>query len=89
MAEIYIPTLHSFAMGNIFTGSCGAFRFRIDPQIAKKSPKEVDMEASSIVAEIWYGEKCYELSTVEGRQEYPMTEAGRGALKAWLESHIQ
>ena len=28
MGEVFIPTLHTFAMNNIFTGSCGAFRFR-------------------------------------------------------------
>ena len=28
MAEIFLPTLHTFAMNNIFTGSCGLFRFR-------------------------------------------------------------
>lgn len=27
MKEVFIPTLHAFAMDNTFTGSCGAFRF--------------------------------------------------------------
>ena len=31
MAELYLPTLHTFAMNNIFTGSMGAFRFRAAP----------------------------------------------------------
>ena len=31
MQEIYIPTLHTFAMKNTFTGSCGLFRFKITP----------------------------------------------------------
>ena len=39
--DIYLPTLHSFAMNNIFTGSCGALRFRIVPNVVKKTQKEV------------------------------------------------
>ena len=27
MAELFLPTLHTFAMNNIFTGSCGMLRF--------------------------------------------------------------
>ena len=27
MDSIYIPTLHTFAMENVFTGSCGLFRY--------------------------------------------------------------
>ena len=65
---IYLPTLHSFAMNNIFTGSEGNLRFRIVPKVAKlPNSKEVDMENSSIEAEYWYGVLCYEKSTIEGR----------------------
>ena len=86
--ELFIPTLHTFAMNNIFTGSCGLFRFRIKPNIVKKTPKEVDMEASSITVEFWHGEFCYEKSEVEDSQTFPMTETGRADMKAWLESNI-
>ena len=86
--ELFIPTLHTFAMNNIFTGSCGLFRFRIKPNIVKKTPKEVDMEASSITAEFWHGEYCYEKSQMEGEQTFPMTEEGRLAMKQWLEENI-
>ena len=88
MEQIYIPTLHSFAMDNVFTGSYGAFRFRIKPQIVRISNKEVNMDESSIMAEYWYGEKCYELSQMEGSQEFPLTAEGRTAMQAWLESKI-
>ena len=88
MNEIFLPTLHTFAMGNIFTGSCGMFRFRVEPNVVKKAPKEVDMEASSISAEFWHGPYCYEKSTMEGAETFPMSEEGRLALKAWLESNI-
>ena len=87
MADIYIPTLLTFANNNIFTGSCGNMRFRIAPTIVMATPKEVDMEQSSIFAEIWYGEKCYDLSTMEHSNTFPMSEEGRQALKSWLEEN--
>ena len=55
MEEIFIPTLHTFAMNNIFTGSCGEFRFKIKPDIRMKTPKEVDFENSTVLAEYWHG----------------------------------
>ena len=88
MADIFLPTLHTFAMNNTFTGSCGLLRFKIVPNVEKLTPKEVDMENSSIFAEFWHGVLCYEKSEVEGQATFPMSEEGRAALKAWLESHI-
>lgn len=88
MAELFIPTLHTFAMSNSFTGSCGAFRFKITPTVIKKNPKEVDMEASSLKAEYWHGLFCYEKSEMEGCENFPMSEAGRLAMKTWLEENI-
>mgnify|MGYP004733275621 CR=1 FL=1 len=86
MPDIYIPTLHTFENGNSFTGSCGLLRFRIVPTVVMATPKEVDMAESSITAEYWHGEWCYELSRMEGQQTFPMSEAGRTALKAWIEA---
>lgn len=88
MAEIFLPTLHTFAMKNIFTGSCGALRFRIVPKVEMLTPKEVDMEKSSIYAQYWHGALCYEKSQMEAEATFPMSEEGRLALKAWLESNI-
>lgn len=88
MAELFIPVLHSFAMNNIFTGSCGMFRFRAQPNVVMATPKEVDFEASSIFAQYWHGLFCYEKSEMEGEKTFPMTEEGRLEMKAWLESHI-
>ena len=88
MAEVFLPTLHTFAMNNIFTGSSGLFRFRAKPNVEMATPKEVDFEKSSITAEIWHGLFCYEKSTMEGEQTFPMTEEGRLAMKSWLESQI-
>ena len=88
MADIFIPTLHTFAMKNTFTGSCGMLRFKIVPNVEKLTAKEVDFEKSSIKAEYWHGILCYEKSTVEGEQTFPMTEEGRLAMKAWLEAQV-
>lgn len=88
MADIFIPTLHTFAMNNIFTGSCGGFRFRAVPNVVMATAKEVDFGQSSIHAEYWHGPFCYEKSTMEGEETFPMTEEGRLAMKVWLESKI-
>ena len=88
MADIYLPTLHAFAMDNIFTGSLGSLRFRAVPNVVKATAKEVDFSNSSITAQLWHGELCYEMSTVEKEETFPMTEEGRLQLKAWLEENI-
>ena len=88
MAEIFIPTLHTFAMNNVFTGSCGLFRFRAEPKVVMATAKEVDFEQSSIYVEYWHGLFCYEKSQMEGEETFPMTEEGRLAMKAWLESKV-
>lgn len=88
MSELFIPTLHTFAMDNIFTGSCGLFRFRAVPNVVKATPKEVDFSQSTIHAEFWHGLYCYEKSQMEGEQTFPMTEEGRLAMKQWLEENI-
>ena len=88
MEDLFIPTLHTFAMNNIFTGSWGNFRFRAAPNVVMATPKEVDFEQSSITAEFWHGLFCYEKSRMEGKQTFPMTEEGRTAMKTWLEGHI-
>ena len=89
MSELFLPTLHTFAMNNIFTGSVGGFRFRVKPVIVKKdNKKEVDMEASSMEAEFWHGPFCYEKSQMEGKATFPMSQEGREKLMAWLTSNI-
>lgn len=88
MEELFIPTLHTFAMGNIFTGSSGAFRFRAVPNVVMLTAKEVDFRESTITAEYWHGPFCYEKSQKEGSQTFPMTEEGRSEMLAWLISKI-
>jgi len=88
MAELFIPTLHTFAMNNIFTGSVGLLRFRIKPNVVMATAKEVDFDQSTILAEYWHGLFCYEKSEMEGSETFPMTEEGRQAMQQWLESKI-
>ena len=88
MAQIYLPTLHTFAMNNIFTGSCGLFRFRAVPNVVMKTPKEVEFDASTIYVEFWHGLFCYEKSEMEGNATFPLTDEGREDMLAWLESNI-
>ncbi len=87
MADIFIPTLHSFAMNNIFTGSLGLLRFRVKPNITMNG-KEVNAEESSMTAEFWHGLFCYEKSEMEGSRVFPLTEDGRAEMKAWLEEQV-
>lgn len=88
MAEIFIPTLHTFAMKNTFTGSLGQLRFRVVPNVVMKTPKEVDFDASAIFVEYWHGLYCYEKSQMEGSATFPMSEDGRTAMIDWLQSVI-
>lgn len=88
MADIFLPTLHTFAMNNIFTGSWKEFRFRAEPKVVMLNQKEVDFAQSAIHVEYWHGPFCYEKSVMEGEQTFPMSEEGRLAMKVWLEAHI-
>lgn len=88
MAELFLPTLHTFAMNNIFTGSFGSLRFRAKPNVVMATPKEVDFDQSSISCEYWHGPFCYEKSTMEGDRTFPMTEEGRVEMLQWLKSNI-
>ena len=86
--EVFLPTLHWFAMTNTFSGSCGEFRFMAKPKVIMATPKEVDFEQSTISVEYWHGLFCYEKSEMEGSETFPMTDEGRAALIAFLESKI-
>lgn len=88
MEELFIPTLHTFAMKNLFTGSYGMLRFRIKPDVIMATPKEVDFDQSSIFVEYWHGLYCYEKSQMEGSETFPMTEEGREQMLQWLKSKV-
>lgn len=88
MSRLFIPTLHTFAMNNIFTGSCGAFRFRVKPSVVMATAKEVDFEQSTLFVEYWHGPFCYEKSEMEGSETFVLNDGGREEMIAWLESKI-
>lgn len=86
--KIFLPVLHWFDANNDFTGSLGEFRFKVTPNVVKLTAKEVDFEKSTLKAEFWHGQFCYDLSEIEGSAEFPMSEDGRESLRAWLITHI-
>lgn len=88
MAELFLPTLHTFAMNNIFTGSVGLFRFRVKPNVIMATAKEVDFDQSTLFVEYWHGLFCYEKSQMEGSETFPMTEEGRSDMYRWLTERI-
>ena len=88
MAELFLPTLHTFAMNNLFTGSVGLLRFRVKPNVVMATAKEVDFEQSTMFVEYWHGLFCYEKSQMEGSETFPLTEEGRLAMHAWLTDKI-
>ena len=88
MEELFLPTLHTFAMNNVFTGSKGLLRFRVVPNVVMATAKEVDFEQSTMTVEYWHGIFCYEKSTMEAEKVFPLTEEGRLQMKAWLEENI-
>ena len=88
MAELFLPTLHTFAMKNLFTGSYGLLRFRVKPNVVMLNAKEVDFDQSSMFVEYWHGLFCYEKSQMEGSETFPMTEEGRAAMLVWLTEKI-
>ena len=86
MAELFIPTLHTFAMKNTFTGSLGMLRFKAVPNVVMLTAKEVNMAESTIHVEYWHGPFCYEKSQMEGEHTFPMSEEGRQEMIDWLMS---
>ena len=89
MEELFLPTLHTFENDNVFTGSFGALRFKVTPQIEYANPKEVNTEKSSMKAEFWHGPFCYEKSEMEGERVFPLSEEGRQALRKYLLEQIR
>ena len=53
-----------------------------------KTPKEVDMEASSMRCEFWHGPFCYEKSEIEGERVFPMSEEGKEDMRRWLTEQL-
>lgn len=88
MQELFIPTLRTFENDNVFTGSFGMLRYRIEPSITMLTSKEVNAEESSMKAEFWHGIFCYEKSEMEGQRVFPLSEEGRSEMLRWLQEQI-
>lgn len=89
MEELFLPVLHSFENNNVFTGSYGALRFKVTPEIVKLNAKEVDMAQSSMLCELWHGLFCYEKSEMEKSQRFPLSEEGREQMRQFLLENTQ
>lgn len=88
MEPLFLPTLHTFENNNVFTGSYGSLRFRIEPSVMQISAHEIDNSKSSMKVEYWHGQFCYEKSEMEGEAVFPMSEEGREAMRRFLEEQI-
>ena len=58
------------------------------PNVILAAPKEVDFTQSTFQCEYWHGKLCYELSEMEDKREFPMTEEGRQEMMDWLLENI-
>ena len=76
MPGIYVPNYMSFNNDNIFIGSYQGLRFKLSPNVAD----------AEIRAEYWYGPLCYEKSTMDGVQLWPLTDEGIADMTTWLEA---
>lgn len=74
MPDIHVPNYMSFHNDNIFLGSYQGLRFKLSPNV----------EELTIRGEYWFGPLCYELSTMDGEETFPMSDEGIAALKDWL-----
>ena len=75
---IFLPTRRMFENKNTFSGSFGNLRFFLYP----------DVETMTILAKVWHGPLCIEKSTVEEEQEFPLSDDGLAALRAYLTARI-
>ena len=74
MADIHVPNYMSFSNNNIFLGSYEGMRFKLSP----------DLEANTIRAEYWFGPLCYELSQMDGEENFPLSDEGIEAMRTFL-----
>jgi hypothetical protein len=77
--DIYVPNYMSFHNENVFLGSYQGVRFKLTP----------DVEAMTIHGEFWYGPLCYENSTMDGEETFPLSEEGIAAMTQWLLDQVQ
>ena len=88
-APCFIPELLFFQNGCVYTGSVNnagekEYRYKLSPAEEATEGAEGDPPRRIIRAEVWFGPFCYEKSTVEDRQDFPMDETGRAKAISWL-----
>lgn len=75
--DIELPPLSYFETHNVFTGSQNQiFRFH------------VDTNETEILADVWNEDICFELAQNTEQKNFPLTEEGRVATKAWIEEQF-
>ena len=47
----------------------------------------MELEASTILGQLWHGLYCIEKSEIEAEQTFPMSAQGLADIRTWLESH--
>lgn len=72
-----LPGFDYFESKNTYIGSKDKLRFKL-------TPKEEDFKL-----EIWFGEKCYDLSTVEIEEHFPLEEASIYKINDFLSAKLK
>ena len=73
--------LDYFLFGNTFSGSRGAFRWRMEPRIPKE---KADRDQAVLHLWYWWDGLCFEKCTPSAEADFPLTQEGLDQLKAWL-----
>ena len=71
--RLEIPGYEYFAAGNLFSGSRGAFNYKVFPT------------GGELLVKIWSGPLCLDCSQVEQEQRFPSDPEGHAAMCGWLE----
>lgn len=72
MEELFLPVLSHFQNENTWIASVGRLRYKAAPV------------GEELTGEVWEGPWCCELSEIEEKKAFPLTEEGIGALRAWV-----
>ena len=79
-----IPAFYSDWLVNRLKAGFVLVRNPYDPQRIARYKLTPDVAAMEILAEYWYGPLCYENSTMDGTQTFPLSEEGIREMTRWL-----
>ena len=74
-----LPGFDYFTANNPFIGSGGGLRFKVTPKFSGG-----DDEESTLLAEVWTGEKCYQLSEIKVSRSFPFEEQSLYEINTFL-----